>query len=191
MPGETDDSIFRWLKLKFPESDLKIQKVERIEQLSIQLADYFGRRLRKFDVAVEFYGSEFQKQVWTELLKIPYGQVISYGELARRLNKPGGFRAVGNANGANPLPIVVPCHRVVGQNGKLVGYGDGLETKALLLRLESGQETLHSTKATIGKTNPADPQIPWRTGIGNSLENLLLSGPSSHGERLPTIPSQL
>lgn len=142
MPGETDDSIFRWLKLKFPQSDLKIQKVERIEQLSIQLADYFGRRLRKFDVAVEFYGSEFQKQVWTELLKIPYGQVISYGELARRLNKPGGFRAVGNANGANPLPIVVPCHRVVGQNGKLVGYGDGLETKALLLRLESGQETL-------------------------------------------------
>lgn len=142
LPAETDDSFFRWLNLKFPQSDLKIQKVDRIEQLYVQLVDYFQRRLREFDVSIRFYGTQFQRQVWTELLTIPYGQVISYGQLARRLNKPGGFRAVGNANGANPLPIVVPCHRVIGQSGKLVGYGGGLETKALLLRLEAGQATL-------------------------------------------------
>jgi O-6-methylguanine DNA methyltransferase len=89
------------------------------------------------------FGAQISKLVWTALLDIPYGQVISYGELARRLGRhPEASRAVGSANGANPLPIVVPCHRVIGQNGKLVGYGGGLETKAWLLRLEAQQESL-------------------------------------------------
>src|SRR5262249_10125965 len=90
-----------------------------------------------------FSGTDFQKSVWSALLDIPYGQVVSYGELAHRLGKPiGASRAIGSANGANPLPIVVPCHRVIGHSGKLVGYGGGLEIKALLLRLEAQQELL-------------------------------------------------
>jgi len=144
LPGETDQTFFEWIKKKFPGGEVRGREEDTIIKLFSQLSEYFQRRLVAFDMELEFYGTAFQKRVWTELLNIPYGQVISYGELARRTGNPAGSRAVGNANGANPLPIVVPCHRVIGQTGRLVGYGGGLETKAALLRLERDRSRVDS-----------------------------------------------
>jgi methylated-DNA-[protein]-cysteine S-methyltransferase len=98
-----------------------------------QLEAYFAGRLHIFDVALAAPGTEFRKTVWNELVRIPYGETISYGELARRIGDPGASRAVGAANGANPLPIIVPCHRVIGGSGKLTGFGGGLPIKQWLL----------------------------------------------------------
>ena len=102
-----------------------------------QLAAYFDGRLTKFDLPLAMHGTEFQKRVWAELTKIPYGITMSYGELARRMDSPNGSRAVGLANGRNPISIIVPCHRVIGASGKLTGYGGGLPRKAALLTFES------------------------------------------------------
>ena len=107
-----------------------------------QLEAYFAGELRRFDLALNPTGTPFQLQVWRELEKIPYGGMISYGELARRIGKPDAPRAVGLANGANPIPIIIPCHRVVGSTGKLTGYGGGLEIKEKLLALEQRQLVL-------------------------------------------------
>jgi methylated-DNA-[protein]-cysteine S-methyltransferase len=107
-----------------------------------QLSAYFAGRLRQFDVPVAPDGTEFQRKVWTELQRIPYGETISYGELAKRLGNPKAVRAVGLANGSNPISIVIPCHRVIGSNGSLVGYGGGLPIKQALLALERGQNSL-------------------------------------------------
>ncbi len=104
-----------------------------------QLKAYFDRRLREFDLPLDPEGTRFQLEVWRELQKIPYGTVISYGELARRLGNPKAVRAVGTANGANPIPIIIPCHRVIGSNGKLIGYGGGLPIKEKLLLLENSR----------------------------------------------------
>ena len=101
-----------------------------------QLKAYFARKLTRFDLPLAPAGTPFQLDVWRELRRIPYGTVISYGELASRIGKPHASRAVGAANGANPIPIVVPCHRVIGSNGKLTGYGGGLAIKEALLELE-------------------------------------------------------
>jgi methylated-DNA-[protein]-cysteine S-methyltransferase len=102
-----------------------------------QLDDYFAGRRTDFDLPLAMSGTEFQRRVWTELRSIPYGTTISYGELAERIGNPNASRAVGLANGRNPLPIVVPCHRVIGANGSLTGYGGGLERKRTLLDLEA------------------------------------------------------
>jgi methylated-DNA-[protein]-cysteine S-methyltransferase len=107
-----------------------------------QLAAYFKGTLREFDVAVEPEGTPFQRQVWTALRAIPFGATISYGELARRIGNPRAVRAVGLANGSNPIAIIIPCHRVIGSNGSLVGYGGGLAIKQALLAHERGQRTL-------------------------------------------------
>ena len=104
-----------------------------------QLRAYFAGELRRFDLPLAPEGTPFQQCVWRELLQIPYGETISYGELARRIGKPSASRAVGLANGSNPISIVIPCHRVIGSNGKLTGYGGGLKTKEWLLALERGQ----------------------------------------------------
>ena len=101
-----------------------------------QLADYFDRRLQVFDVPLDLRGTPFQKAVWEELLTIPYGKTLTYGEIAMEIERPRAFQAVGQANGANPVAIIVPCHRVVGQNGALTGYAAGVERKAALLQLE-------------------------------------------------------
>lgn len=101
-----------------------------------QLDSYFDGRLRAFDLPLNPQGTAFQRKVWAALAEIPYGETISYLELARRIGNPNSVRAVGLANGKNPLPIVVPCHRVVGSNGALVGYGGGLPIKKALLALE-------------------------------------------------------
>jgi methylated-DNA-[protein]-cysteine S-methyltransferase len=104
-----------------------------------QLRAYFAGELETFDLGLAPEGTPFQLAVWDHLCEIPYGETISYGELARRLGKPNASRAVGLANGANPIPIVIPCHRVIGSNGKLTGYGGGLPIKEKLLALERRQ----------------------------------------------------
>lgn len=98
-----------------------------------QLEAYFSGRLHDFDIVLAARGTEFRKTVWDELVRIPYGETISYGELARRIGAPAASRAVGAANGANPLPVIVPCHRVIGSTGKLTGFGGGLPIKQWLL----------------------------------------------------------
>ncbi len=122
-PGQPEPG---WLKSECP----VVQETVR------QLQAYFDRKLTRFDLPLRPAGTPFQLKVWHELAKIPYGEVISYGELASRIGKPHASRAVGAANGSNPIPIVVPCHRVIGGNGKLTGYGGGLPTKKALLKLE-------------------------------------------------------
>jgi methylated-DNA-[protein]-cysteine S-methyltransferase len=115
---------------------------EPFDEARAQLAEYFAGERREFDLALAPPGIEFQQRVWAELRKIPYGETITYGEQARRLGIPLAARAIGAANGQNPLAIVVPCHRVIGANGKLTGYAGGLERKRLLLELESGVSAL-------------------------------------------------
>ena len=107
-----------------------------------QLEEYFAGRRRYFELALRPEGSQFQRAVWTELRSIPYGETISYKDLARRVGKPQAFRAVGAANGANPIPIIIPCHRVIGNDGSLTGFGGGLPLKRRLLELESRQLSL-------------------------------------------------
>ncbi len=102
-----------------------------------QLSEYFAGKRREFDLPLRLSGSEFQISVLEALQQIPYGETVSYGEIARRIGRPKAVRAVGAANGRNPIPIVVPCHRVIGSTGDLTGFGGGLDTKEALLRLEA------------------------------------------------------
>jgi methylated-DNA-[protein]-cysteine S-methyltransferase len=102
-----------------------------------QLRAYFSGRSRTFDLPVTLVGTPFQRSVWRALRRVPYNRTISYGELARRVGRPGAARAVGAATGRNPLPIVIPCHRVIGADGKLTGFGGGLPAKRTLLDLEA------------------------------------------------------
>jgi methylated-DNA-[protein]-cysteine S-methyltransferase len=102
-----------------------------------QLDQYFAGERREFDLALDPQGSEFELRVWRALRQIPYGETESYGELAERIGHPGSARAVGAANGQNPMAVVIPCHRVIGANGSLTGYAGGLERKRLLLDIES------------------------------------------------------
>ena len=118
-----------------PESDWRYH-TEPLQRAVGQLTDYFTGNLRRFDLPLQLRGTPFQVAVWRALQDIPYGQTISYGELARRVGNPKSSRAVGLANGSNPIPIIVPCHRVIGSNGKLTGYGGGLCNKETLLELE-------------------------------------------------------
>lgn len=107
-----------------------------------QLDEYFAGERTSFDLPLALRGTPFQLRVWRALCDIPYGETISYGELARRVGAPGAARAVGLANGRNPVPIIVPCHRVIGANGTLTGYGGGLDRKRWLLALEAGRTEL-------------------------------------------------
>lgn len=107
-----------------------------IEKARQQLDEFFAGTRREFEIPLLFAGTDFQKTVWEELLKIPYGQTISYGEMARRIGMPKAVRAVANANGANSISIFAPCHRVIGSDRSLTGYGGGLDAKRELLELE-------------------------------------------------------
>ena len=101
-----------------------------------QLREYFAGKRDRFDLPLAAQGTEFQRQVWAALAAIPYGQLRSYRDIAEAIDKPTAVRAVGAANGRNPLPIIVPCHRVIGSNGSLTGFAGGLEAKTRLLQLE-------------------------------------------------------
>ncbi|MBL7962186.1 methylated-DNA--[protein]-cysteine S-methyltransferase, partial [bacterium] len=130
----------------------KIQKVfdaeliegtnDVIEQAEKDLQEYFSGKRKNFTIPLDLRGSEFELQIWGQLLKIPYGQVCSYGDIAKKINNPKSVRAVGGANHNNPVAIIVPCHRVIGKNGSLVGYGGGIEKKQLLIELERGELNL-------------------------------------------------
>jgi methylated-DNA-[protein]-cysteine S-methyltransferase len=107
-----------------------------------QLDAYFAGELTDFDVELDLQGTEFQRRVWKALLTIPFGETRSYGEIAEQIGAPGAARAVGLANGHNPIAIVVPCHRVIGANGSLTGFGGGLDRKRTLLELENQRANL-------------------------------------------------
>ena len=109
----------------------------RLDEARRQLREYFAGERRAFDLPLQLTGTEFQVSVLEALREIPYGETVSYGEIARRIGRPRAVRAVGAANGRNPLPIVVPCHRVIGSTGDLTGFGGGLDTKEALLRHEA------------------------------------------------------
>ncbi|PZS25530.1 MAG: cysteine methyltransferase [Pseudonocardiales bacterium] len=118
---------------------------DAFDDVRAQLDEYFAGRRRDFDLPLHMIGTAFQQRVWTALLDIPYGETTSYGKTAAAIGAPTASRAVGLANGQNPIPIIVPCHRVVGANGSLTGYGGGLEAKRWLLALESGQAGLFAS----------------------------------------------
>jgi methylated-DNA-[protein]-cysteine S-methyltransferase len=109
---------------------------ECMTQCLRQLAEYFKGQRQKFSVPLLLQGTDFQKSVWRQLKKIPFGRTASYGDIARAIGNPRAFRAVGNANNKNPIPILIPCHRVIGSDGQLVGFGGGLWRKRWLLRHE-------------------------------------------------------
>lgn len=109
-----------------------------LDETRRQLDKYFAGKLRAFDLPLAPQGTEFQKRVWTALLTIPYGATRTYGQQAAAIGQPNASRAVGLANGRNPISIIVPCHRVIGSNGSLTGYGGGIERKQILLDLEQG-----------------------------------------------------
>jgi len=113
-----------------------IRATEPLAFVRLQLEEYFAGERQHFELPLHPQGTPFQLEVWRELARIPYGVTISYGELARRIEQPQAVRAVGAANGRNPLPIVLPCHRVIGSDGSLTGFGGGLPTKRYLLQLE-------------------------------------------------------
>lgn len=124
-----------------PEGDWRSARAPFAEAIR-QLKSYFAGELRRFDLPLDLLGTPFQLRVWRRLLEIPYGETVSYGQLARAIGQPEAARAVGLANGANPVAIIVPCHRVIGANGTLTGYGGGLPIKQKLLALESRQLAL-------------------------------------------------
>jgi len=142
-----DESALRWLlfaegrSAAAPEAGWQ-PAGEPFREAIRQLAAYFAGELTAFSLTLAPQGTAFQQAVWQALCDIPYGETISYGELARRIGKPRAVRAVGAANGQNPLAIVVPCHRVIGSDGRLTGYGGGLGVKEALLRLEGNQRVL-------------------------------------------------
>ena len=107
-----------------------------------QLNAYFAGTLTEFDVDLELRGTEFQRKVWAALQTIPHGETRSYGEIAEQIGSPGASRAVGLANGRNPIAIIVPCHRVIGAAGSMTGYGGGIDRKKMLIALEKNSETL-------------------------------------------------
>ena len=119
-----------------PEADW-IYKEEPFSEVRRQLGEYFAGQRKEFDLPLALQGTEFQVSVLEALQRIPYGETTSYGAIAQQIGRPKAVRAVGAANGRNPIPIIVPCHRVIGSSGDLTGFGGGLDTKAELLRLEA------------------------------------------------------
>ncbi|HVQ12847.1 MAG TPA: methylated-DNA--[protein]-cysteine S-methyltransferase [Vicinamibacterales bacterium] len=134
-----DDIGLRLIRFEGPaEAGPHVPHDNLFEDVVAQLMEYFAGTRRQFDLPLAPAGTPFQQRVWAALLDIPYGHTISYGELASRIGQKSASRAVGLANGSNPLPIVIPCHRVIGANGKLTGYGGGLPIKERLLAHERG-----------------------------------------------------
>jgi methylated-DNA-[protein]-cysteine S-methyltransferase len=129
----------------FPEQTQEWQESEQLDvliQTQAQLAEYFAQQRQQFELPLDPVGTAFQKRVWQQLVQIPFGEMLSYGELAKQLGSPTASRAVGAANGRNPISIVVPCHRVVASNGSLTGYAGGVDRKQWLLQHEQVKEYL-------------------------------------------------
>lgn len=123
-------------KLLFEECEPAGERTALLSEAARQLEEYFAGRLSEFDLPLNPAGTPFQKKVWKALCDIPYGETRSYGDIARAVDSPKAFRAVGMANHCNPISIIIPCHRVIGSDGSLTGYGGGLDKKIYLLQLE-------------------------------------------------------
>lgn len=134
-PGDGPETCEGWVRRQMPRASV-IGEHPALEALSAQLTAYFEGTLREFSVPLDLRGTPFQLDVWQALQEIPYSQVRSYGDIARAIGRANAVRAVGMANHDNPVPIIVPCHRVIGSNRQLTGYGGGLDLKERLLRLE-------------------------------------------------------
>lgn len=126
------------VKIGFDEElkDIEIKETKLILKTISEIKEYLEGKRKEFDIPIKLQGTKFQKKVWNELLKIPYGETCSYKDIAIRINNEKGVRAVGMANHNNPIAIIVPCHRVIGKNGKLVGYAGGIDIKSKLLEIE-------------------------------------------------------
>jgi methylated-DNA-[protein]-cysteine S-methyltransferase len=133
---EGDDAVLT--RVGFGEARAPGGDAAAVSAAAIQLEQYLAGERTEFDLDLELRGTPFERRVWDEVRAIPYGQTATYAEIARRIGSPGSCRAVGRANGRNPIAVIVPCHRVVGSDGSLAGYAGGLETKRALLDLERG-----------------------------------------------------
>ncbi len=127
-----------WIKKHFKDFEI-VENRKRNKEAIEQVRLYLERKLKKFDLEMDMIGTDFQKMVWKETMKIPYGEVITYSTLAKRIERENSYRAVGNSLSANPLPIIVPCHRVIASDGSLGGYSGGIKIKEFLLRLEGAR----------------------------------------------------
>jgi O-6-methylguanine DNA methyltransferase len=134
---ESDEAFFAWLARKTGPSDLIHERTPLADHALAEINAYLSGALREFETPSDLHGTAFQRRVWAEVAAIPYGATSTYREVAARVGRPMAFRAVGAANAANPVPLFVPCHRVVGADGALRGYGGGMAIKADLLKLES------------------------------------------------------
>jgi len=134
---ETAEDFFGWLERHIGHVPRKPERSGIVALALNQIAEYLGGQRRDFDLPLDLRGTEFQRRMWAAVAGIPYGETRTYAEIALAIGKPKAVRAVGAANGANPLPLVVPCHRVVGSDGSLTGYGGGLDVKRKLLDMES------------------------------------------------------
>jgi methylated-DNA-[protein]-cysteine S-methyltransferase len=140
--------------------EIWMESPEHLRPYIWQLESYFRGELRAFTFELDLVGTQFQKDCWQALLRIPYGETCSYGEIASAIGRPNAFRAVGQANHDNPIAIVVPCHRVLGANGTLTGYGGGLSTKEKLLRLEGAKFRLKSKLTANSSTDNTAADLP-------------------------------
>ncbi|HEY68002.1 MAG TPA: methylated-DNA--[protein]-cysteine S-methyltransferase [Thermoflexia bacterium] len=152
------EAFFAWLARHIAPEPPR-EDAETLALALAQLREYFSRIRRAFDLPLDVRGTAFQKAVWAEVARIPYGTTTTYSKIAQRIGRPGAARAVGAAVGANPLPILIPCHRVIGVGGSLTGYGGGLEVKAALLRLEG---TLQRTPLHRGLGDAERHEIDFR-----------------------------
>lgn len=140
---EGEENLTRlWLPNALPDNRRRGEETPLLRAARTQLLEYLSGARRSFDLPLDPAGTDFQRSVWEALRAIPYGQTRTYGEIAAAVGRPRAVRAVGQANHVNPLPIFIPCHRVVGKNGALTGYAGGLDLKSALLALESGKERL-------------------------------------------------
>ena len=137
--GEGEEDFFAWIKKYYPSFE-RVENYEQNERVVKQLISYFDGTLKDFTIVLDMKGTDFQLSVWKTLREIPYGEIRTYKDIAEKIGKPKASRAVGGANRANPFPVVVPCHRVIGTDGKLTGYAgkteSNLHLKEKLLRLE-------------------------------------------------------
>jgi methylated-DNA-[protein]-cysteine S-methyltransferase len=129
------EELSDWVERRFPDSPL-VKDDEKLKPYTAELIEYLDGKRKNFSVAFDFQGTPFQLSVWNALCEVPYGQTLSYSDIANQINRPASVRAVGTAIGANPLLISIPCHRVIGKNGSLTGYRGGLDMKTQLLELE-------------------------------------------------------
>lgn len=135
---ETAVDFFGWLERHVGHAPRQSDRSGIVGLALDQIAEYLGRYRREFDLPLDVHGTDFQRHMWAAVAAIPYGETRTYADIAQLIGKPKAVRAVGAANGANPLPLVVPCHRVIGSDGSLTGYGGGLDVKRKLLDMESG-----------------------------------------------------